>query len=86
MATRYEVHPTIGVGRLGDSEHGFYLAPERIGGLPLECDSRGNPKIVGGRVQPVVSFKDADGHIVARRLGSTCSRSTMMIRTGWAAR
>lgn len=63
MATRYEIHPTIGVGRLGDSEHSFYLAPECIGGLPLECDARGNPKTVGGRVQPVESFKDANGHI-----------------------
>jgi hypothetical protein len=40
MATRFEIHPTIGVGRLGDSEGSFYLAPDRIGGPPLECDAR----------------------------------------------
>ncbi len=43
MATRYAIHPSLGVARLGDSENSFYLAPEEIGGLPLECDEGGNP-------------------------------------------
>jgi hypothetical protein len=31
---RYAVHPTIGIARVGNSEHEFYLAPELPGEIP----------------------------------------------------
>ena len=51
------IHPSVGVGRLGNSAEEFYLAPDAIGGLPIEADSYGNP------IGPVVSFKDAAGQV-----------------------
>jgi hypothetical protein len=63
MATRYEIHPSIGVARLGNSHQSFYLAPETIGGLPRECDASGNPLIVNGAPKWVERFKDEDGRI-----------------------
>jgi L-lysine 6-oxidase len=68
MATRYEVHPSIGIARLGNSQLSFYLAPETLGGLPRECDINGNPIIVSGVPKPVKQFKDAQGCI--RRQGA----------------
>ena len=46
-----KIHPAIGVARVGDSEHSFYIGPERAGGLPTEPE--------GGA--PVEHFKDAAG-------------------------
>jgi L-lysine 6-oxidase len=63
MATRYEIHPSIGIARLGNSLESFYLAPETIGGLPRECDANGNPIIVNGAPKWVERFKDEDGRI-----------------------
>lgn len=53
---RYEIHPAIGVARVGNSPEAYYLAPDRIGGLPTEVDRR-------GRERPVRQFKDAQGRI-----------------------
>jgi hypothetical protein len=39
MAVKYQVHPAIGVVRVGDSDE-FYLAPERPGSLPVLPDGR----------------------------------------------
>ena len=61
--TRYQVHPAVGVARLGNSPGDFYLEPEAIGGLPLECDKDGNAKS-----ENVRKFKDAEGRI--RRQGA----------------
>jgi L-lysine 6-oxidase len=50
---RYQIHPAVGVARLGNSPDSFYLEPETIGGLPLEPDGR----------SPVTRFKDVKGRI-----------------------
>lgn len=42
MQTTYAIGPSIGIARLGDSEDGFYLAPDAIGALPITCDNYGN--------------------------------------------
>ena len=54
----YEIHPKIGVARLGNSPNEFYLAPETVGGLPIECDESGNTN-----GQSVNNFKDSVGRI-----------------------
>ena len=56
--TRYAVHPAVGCARLGNSPDEFYLEPEAIGGLPLECTPDGTPT---GKL--VRKFKDDDGRI-----------------------
>jgi len=61
--TRYAVHPAVGVARLGNSPDEFYLEPETIGGLPLECSADGTPT-----GQLTRKFKDAEGRI--RRQGA----------------
>lgn len=58
----YSLHPSIGVARLGNSPGQFYLAPDKIGGLPFEADQWGNKCN-----SPVVKFKDQEGRI--RRQG-----------------
>ena len=63
MAPRYQIHPAIGIARVGNSPHSFYLAPETIGGLPIECDKHANPKIRRGQPVRVSTFKDAQGRI-----------------------
>src|SRR5688500_17816911 len=56
--TRYAVHPAIGVARLGNSPDQFYLEPETIGGLPIECTADGTPKN-----ELTTKFKDEEGRI-----------------------
>jgi L-Lysine epsilon oxidase N-terminal/L-lysine epsilon oxidase C-terminal domain len=63
MAARYAIGPTIGVARLGNSPDSFYLAPVQIGGLPIECDSRGNKSMDGNVPRTVKLFKDPQGRI-----------------------
>ncbi|MFT5676675.1 MAG: L-lysine 6-oxidase [Paraglaciecola sp.] len=53
----YSIFPAIGVARLGNSEEEFYLAPDKIGGLPFECDEYGN------KIGPVKTFKDNAGQV-----------------------
>lgn len=60
MAT-YEIHPRIGVARLGNSPTDFYLAPNRTGGLPVACDANGDETSPGA---PVTTFKDEIGRIM----------------------
>ena len=64
MAT-YKIHPSIGIGRLGNSDTDFYIAPETPAGLPLACDGAGNPLHQPDGVGPihVTQFKDAQGRI-----------------------
>jgi L-lysine 6-oxidase len=45
---RYTIHPAVGVARLGNSPTSFYLEPLTIGGMPIECDSNGNPVMDNG--------------------------------------
>jgi L-lysine 6-oxidase len=46
---RYMIHPAVGVARLGNSPTSFYLEPITIGGMPVECDSNGNPRMENGK-------------------------------------
>ena len=63
MATTFQIHPKIGVARLGNSPNEFYIGPERTGGLPIECDRNGNVLTEAGRPRHVRRFKDATGAI-----------------------
>jgi L-lysine 6-oxidase len=54
---KLEIHPSIGVARLGNSSTEICLSPDKIGGLPFDSDSYGN--LIG----TIVSFKDAKGLI-----------------------
>jgi L-lysine 6-oxidase len=58
VSYRFEIHPRIGVARVGNSPDDFYLAPDTIGGLPIECDIRGDDLN-----QPVRRFKDPSGRM-----------------------
>lgn len=58
MGSKFTLHPSIGIARVGNSPQEFYLAPLEIGGLPRECDARGNDK-----GEPVRRFKDSVGRI-----------------------
>ena len=60
---RYQIHPSVGVARLGNSPDSFYLQPDTIGGLPIECDENGNPKMSNGHPDHTRQFKDAKGRI-----------------------
>lgn len=68
MAVRYAIGPAIGVARLGNSPDDFYLAPEAIGGLPIEYDPEGKALNDGGRPECVTRFKDSQGRV--RRQGA----------------
>lgn len=63
MARQFEIHPRIGVARLGNSPDEFYLSPEAVGGLPIACDASGNAVATGGEVQYVDAFKDSAGRV-----------------------
>lgn len=63
MGKEYRIHPKIGIARVGNSPTEFYIGPEKTGGLPIECDPRGNPVLVDGVPKPVRKFKDIAGAI-----------------------
>ncbi|HEX7637976.1 MAG TPA: CTQ-dependent lysine 6-oxidase LodA [Burkholderiaceae bacterium] len=64
MTERISIHPRVGIARLGNSKNAFYLGPETPGGLPIECDARGNAvRGEDGLPRPVRRFKDAAGGI-----------------------
>jgi L-lysine 6-oxidase len=58
QAFTYKIEPSIGIARVGDSVTQFYLAPETIGGQPIECDAFGNAKTVEGKPVAVEQYKD----------------------------
>ncbi len=66
---QYSIHPAIGIGRVGNSTGAFYLAPETIGGLPIEADANGNPLSEGGKPVYVSQFKDTSGRIRRQAAG-----------------
>jgi hypothetical protein len=68
MALHYEIHPSLGIARVGNSPDSFYLAPDGIGVLPTECDSNGNAILAGDAAEPVKNFKDSQGQV--RRQGA----------------
>ncbi|MEN3331101.1 MAG: hypothetical protein V7641_466 [Blastocatellia bacterium] len=56
---KFKIHPAIGIARLGDSPNSFYLAPEQVGQLPIDCDLDGNAILTpDGQEQPISNFKD----------------------------
>ncbi|MEL6580879.1 MAG: LodA/GoxA family CTQ-dependent oxidase, partial [Cyanobacteria bacterium J06621_12] len=59
MSTTIEIHPKIGIARLGNSPKEFYLGPETIGGLPLEWDEN-NHEIATATVS---QYKDSVGRL-----------------------
>lgn len=61
--SNYEIHPKLGVARLGNSPNEFYLAPETIGGLPLVCDRYGNVQQEKGKSLLETEFKDSLGRV-----------------------
>ncbi|NRO95117.1 hypothetical protein GWC77_04065 [Paraburkholderia sp. NMBU_R16] len=63
MASRYAIGPSIGVARLGNSPDDFYLEPDAIAALPIECDKQGNVVHDGGRPRRVTQFKDPQGRV-----------------------
>lgn len=63
MSVRYVIGPSIGIARVGNSPTDFYLAPEAIGGRPVECDVQGNPILKDGQPVPVSQYKDGDGRV-----------------------
>ena len=60
----FKIHPAIGVARVGDSERGFYLSPDRPGRLPIAADADGLAVVEGGAEQRVRSFRDAEGRLM----------------------
>lgn len=68
MATKYKIHPAIGIARVGDSPTSFYLAPEGPGRLPIDCDENGVTQRADGKEATVTSFRDSDG--LLRRQGA----------------
>src|SRR5262245_15563460 len=65
MATKFKIHPAIGIARVGSSTSGFYLAPESVGTLPIACDQNGNTTIGSDGTEAVVSsFKDSTGAVL----------------------
>lgn len=60
---QYSIHPSIGIARVGNSHDSFYLAPETIGGLPIEADGNNDPLLADGKPVPVAQFKDAAGRV-----------------------
>jgi L-lysine 6-oxidase len=59
---KLSIHPLVGVARLGNSDE-FYLAPEAIGGRPIECDAFGNEQMEGGIPRPITVYKDGAGRV-----------------------
>jgi L-lysine 6-oxidase len=67
--TRFAIHPTIAVARVGNSQDSFYLAPEVLEGLPIECDADGSVVLDSqGLPSSAKRFKDESGRI--RRQGA----------------
>lgn len=68
MTPEYKIHPAIGIARVGNSDpNQFYLAPEKEGNLPIECDQWGNvipdPNSPDD-VKHISSFKDSQGKVL----------------------
>lgn len=68
MSFNYAIGPSIGVARLGNSPTEFYLEPDAVGALPIECDPEGNVLLDDGQPRRTRRFKDSQGRV--RRQGS----------------
>ncbi|WP_162998906.1 LodA/GoxA family CTQ-dependent oxidase, partial [Pseudomonas viridiflava] len=45
---KYVIGPSVGIARVGNSPTEFYLAPEKLGGRPLECSQAGDQSLDNG--------------------------------------
>ena len=64
MATKFKIHPAIGIARVGNSTTGFYLAPESPGALPIACDQNGVTTTgKDGKEAVITDFKDSSGAV-----------------------
>jgi len=63
MATKFRIHPAIGIARLGNSPTSFCISPDAAGVFPIECDQDGNPIVTDGKEVRVAKFKDDKGRI-----------------------
>ena len=64
MSSKYEIYPSIGIARVGNSPHDFYLAPESAGALPSECDEWGNQTLdSNGNPVPIETFKNGNSEV-----------------------
>jgi len=63
MQTKFKIHPSIGLARLGNSDD-FYIGPESLSALPIDCDQQGNA-VAGpdGQEQPISTFRDEQKRI-----------------------
>lgn len=59
MSKHYKIHPGIGVARVGQSQDGYFLAPETVDGSPFELSPGGEVELRG--------YKDAS--FLIRRQG-----------------
>lgn len=59
--TRYQLHPAVGIARLGNSPDTLLLSPETMGTLPIACNPDGS--IPGGKEQASHEFRDGNGMI-----------------------
>jgi len=64
----YKVEPSIGLARVGDSVTDFYLAPETIGGQPIQCDQHGN--VIRSNDRPVLVDRYKDDLMRVKRQGA----------------
>ena len=62
MAT-YKIHPSIGVARVGNHPTEFFLAPNTIGGLPIECYQETGDELN----VPFTQFKDEATGMIKRQ-------------------
>ena len=70
MAT-FKIHPAIGIARLGNAKHEFYLSPEQPGQLPIDANPDGTAKRKqNGKEKPVRHFKVADNPGLLKRQGA----------------
>ena len=60
MGIEYKIHPSIGIARIGNSPSEYYLAPTKIGGRPIKCNSFGDEVLVDGKPDFVKKFKDKE--------------------------
>ena len=86
MGTRYEIHPTIGVGRLGDSTDSFYLAPGHRRAAARMRRAREPSKASAAECSRSSRSRMPRAVYAVRRRDSTCSPSTTPIRATRAAR
>ncbi|HWW62692.1 MAG TPA: LodA/GoxA family CTQ-dependent oxidase [Thermoanaerobaculia bacterium] len=63
MPSKYKIHPSIGLARLGNSEE-FYIGPESLSALPIQCSAEGDAAVdANGNEQPVAKFRDNQGRV-----------------------